>query len=158
MSVRRRSQHPAMSTALVLVGACRPAIVGEWELEAYAVAGSEVPMHVSYEGYEEERSGSLTVDDRLMGEMKIATRVVSGSTVTEQGLDFFIQASRSWEARPFDVFAQGSPTVEVAEGGEVWPGGGTEIQLECTVHGDELDCIGGENSGTAWELAFLRME
>jgi hypothetical protein len=134
------------TTSLALVTACaEPGLVGDWTVEDLEIDGEDVGLH-SDDGSRDVEV-SVAVDVELGTEFTYAVRSVAYDEAEEPVVYL---ASYGWQGEAED------------EGGLQYqlkldsPDGVPELDLECQVEGDRMDCD-GELGRQDWELVFERV-
>ena len=126
---------PSTLVSLSLLTGCTPLIVGTWNIEEWKIDGDELDLNYTYQGYEVSRTVTMDIDEDLTGEFEVETTVegygsdsISGDVEVEQltALDFAVN---------IDV-------------------DGDELDLECTVDVDTMDCEGEDEDGTDFDMVW----
>lgn len=142
----RRFPIPVAALGLTAATGCTPAIVGDWDLKSWKIDGVGVSFHYSgytyYGSYAQvDVSVKMTVEKDLTGSLDMNT-VISGLGSISYDGDVEAEAV-SGEANTWDV------TITMQS---------EDLELECTVDKDAMDCDGESDDGTDHEMGWERDE
>lgn len=144
MSVRR-FVLPLSSLNLFATTGCTDVSVGDWVMTELIIDGEEYQLTYTDDGYTYELQGEFSVEDDGEAKFKI-TQIYSGE-------GYFQTYSYTWEGE-WQLASRGEISVEL----EGQSDGMGDLELDCTVDDEELECEGEESTMGDMDVLFERDE